>query len=245
MSFPTKLKRQPRQWKRSHRKYRNHTILHFLFLLAFTNFLHIGTISIFLFTLPVSIQARSRSSSKQFNSEDYYRVLGLKQNASPKVIKKAYRKLALQYHPDKVEEDDKEEAKDIFIKISDAYAVLSDGKTKKIYDKYGKNGLEAHKKGIDPEEAGFGRGGGGGFSGGGFPGGGNRRPQSRGFGGGGGGGFPGGGGGYPRDGNRRSQSGGFGGGGGGGFPGGGFPEFPEGAFPGGDNRQHSQWPNVS
>ena len=137
----------------------------------------------------------------------------MKRSASPKVIKKAYRKLALQYHPDKVVEEDKEEAKNIFIKISDAYTVLSDGKTKKIYDKYGKKGLEAHKNGIDPEEAGFGRGGGGGSSGRESPRGGNRRPQSRGFGDGGGrgGGFPGGGGGFP--------------GGGGGFPGGEFFEY--------------------
>jgi len=216
MTFPTKLKRQQHQRKRSHKKYRNHTIIHILFLLAFNNFSNIGTISFFLFTLPVSIQALSPSSSKQFNSEDYYRVLGLKRSASPKEIKKAYRKLALQYHPDKVEEDDKEKAKDIFIKISDAYAVVGDGKMKRIYDKYGKNGLEAHKRGVDPEKAGFGSRGDGGSSGGGSPGGGN----------------------------RRSQSGGFGGGGGGGFPRGGFPEFPEGAFPGGGNEQHSQWPNV-
>ena len=63
--------------------------------------------------------------------------------------------------------------------MSEAYAILSDEEKRNIYDKYGKQGLEAHERGIDPEAAGFGRGGGGG--GGGFPG------------GMGGGGFPGGG----------------------------------------------------
>ncbi len=105
-------------------------------------------------------------NTRQFESDDYYQVLGLSKNkAKPKDIKSAYRKLALQYHPDKVQEDEKEESEKIFIKISEAYAVLSDEEKKKIYDKFGKKGLEAHERGIDPEAAGFGNGGGG-FGGG-------------------------------------------------------------------------------
>jgi len=111
------------------------------------------------------------SNNRQFESDDYYQVLGLsKSKAKPKDIKSAYRKLALQYHPDKVEEDKKEESEKIFIKISEAYAVLSDAEKKKVYDKFGKRGLEAHERGIDPEAAGFGNGGGGGGFAGGGPG---------------------------------------------------------------------------
>lgn len=130
----------------------------------------------------------SSSKQKQFNSDDYYTVLGLsKKSAKTKDIKKAYRKLALEYHPDKIkgDEKDKEQAEEIFVKVSEAYAVLSDEKTKKIYDKYGKRGLELHEKGMDPEAAGFGGGFGGG--GGGPGGGGFNFGNGGGFGGGGGG----------------------------------------------------------
>ena len=106
--------------------------------------------------------ASNAKKSRQFESDDYYEVLGLSRNkAKPKDIKSAYRKLALQYHPDKVkDESKKEECEKIFIKISEAYAVLSNDEKKQIYDKYGKRGLEAHDRGMDPEQAGFGSGGG-------------------------------------------------------------------------------------
>jgi len=58
------------------------------------------------------------------DSDNYYAVLGLSKRAKAKEIKSAYRKLALKYHPDKAE--DKEEAEAKFVKISEAYAVLSD-----------------------------------------------------------------------------------------------------------------------
>ena len=71
-----------------------------------------------------------------------------KKNVSFKQIKSAYRKLALKYHPDKVgDEKDRERSDAIFVNVSQAYSVLSDDKKKKIYDTYGKNGLEAHEKG--------------------------------------------------------------------------------------------------
>jgi curved DNA-binding protein CbpA len=112
----------------------------------------------------------SRKPSKQFQSDDYYEVLGLSRNASEKEIKKSYRKLALQYHPDKIkEEKDKEEAEKVFVAVNEAYAVLSDEEKKKIYDRYGKQGLEVHERGGDPEASGFGSGfNGAGFGGGGF-----------------------------------------------------------------------------
>jgi DnaJ domain len=105
---------------------------------------------------------------KQFQSDDYYEILGLKKSANPKAIKKAYRKLALKYHPDKVKSaDNKEAAENIFVKVSEAYAVLSDDEKRKVYDQYGKLGLQAAERGQDPASAGFGAGGFDGFSGGG------------------------------------------------------------------------------
>lgn len=97
--------------------------------------------------------------------DDYYKILGLSRNASSKDIKAAYRKLALKYHPDKVEEADKEKAEGIFVRVSEAYAILSDDDKRKVYDKHGKKGLEMMERGMDPESQGF---GGFGDAGGGF-----------------------------------------------------------------------------
>ena len=59
--------------------------------------------------------------------KDYYSVLGIKKGSSDDDIKKAYRKLAMKYHPDRNEGDSKAESK--FKDISEAYAVLSDQKS--------------------------------------------------------------------------------------------------------------------
>jgi molecular chaperone DnaJ len=69
---------------------------------------------------------------------DYYEVLGLERGSSKKDIKKAYRKLAMQYHPD-VSEDP--QAADKFKEISEAYAVLSDEEKRNTYDQYGHAGM--------------------------------------------------------------------------------------------------------
>ncbi|XP_053464820.1 dnaJ homolog subfamily B member 6 isoform X1 [Nycticebus coucang] len=71
---------------------------------------------------------------------DYYDVLGVQRHASAEDIKKAYRKLALKWHPDKNPEN-KEEAERKFKQVAEAYEVLSDPKKRDIYDKYGKEGL--------------------------------------------------------------------------------------------------------
>lgn len=114
-----------------------------------------------------SHQQRKPSAATPKDPDDYYGILGLKRSASQKEVKAAYRKLALKYHPDKVPEEEREESENVFVRVSGAYSILSDEKKRKVYDKYGKNGLDAMEKGIDPEEAGFGFGGGGGGFGGG------------------------------------------------------------------------------
>jgi molecular chaperone DnaJ len=91
------------------------------------------------------------------NKRDYYEVLGVDRNASKDDIKKAYRKLAFKYHPDKNPGD--KEAEERFKEASEAYSVLSDAEQRSLYDQYGHSGL-----------AGAGAGGRGPFGGGGFEG---------------------------------------------------------------------------
>lgn len=85
---------------------------------------------------------------------DYYEVLGLKKGASEDEIKKAFRKSAMKYHPDRNPGD--KEAEEKFKEINEAYSILSDPEKKDKYDRFG-------HAGVDPS-AGFG-GGGAGFGG--------------------------------------------------------------------------------
>jgi len=71
--------------------------------------------------------------------KDYYKILGVERGASDAHIKKAYRKLALKYHPDKNQSAGAEEK---FKEVAEAYEVLSDKSKKDIYDKYGEEGLK-------------------------------------------------------------------------------------------------------
>lgn len=71
--------------------------------------------------------------------KDYYKILGLNKGASEEDIKKAYRKMALKYHPDKNKSADAEEK---FKAVAEAYEVLSDKKKRDIYDQYGEEGLK-------------------------------------------------------------------------------------------------------
>lgn len=72
---------------------------------------------------------------------DYYTVLDVPRHAPSEQIRKAYRKLALQWHPDK-NPNNKDDATRRFKEISEAYEVLIDDKKRKVYDKYGKDGLK-------------------------------------------------------------------------------------------------------
>lgn len=90
------------------------------------------------------------------SQKDLYEVLGVAKNASDDEIKKAYRKLAMKYHPDR--NPDNKEAEEKFKEIQKAYDVLSDTNKRAQYDQYG-------EAGIDPNQMG---GGFGGFGGGAF-----------------------------------------------------------------------------
>ena len=107
----------------------------------------------------------------------YYELLEISKDSDKSTIKKAYRKMAMKYHPDKNPGD--KEAEESFKAINEAYQVLNDEEKKSIYDRYGKQGLEGHGQG-------------GGFSGGfddlssvfeemfgGFGGGGGQRRQAQ------------------------------------------------------------------
>mmetsp|Transcript_33287 Transcript_33287/g.43898 ORF Transcript_33287/g.43898 Transcript_33287/m.43898 type:complete len:359 (-) Transcript_33287:395-1471(-) len=74
------------------------------------------------------------------SSKDYYEILGVQRNASDEQIKKAYRKLALKWHPDK-NPNNQEEASRKFQEISQAFEVLSDPEKKKNYDRFGVDGI--------------------------------------------------------------------------------------------------------
>jgi len=71
--------------------------------------------------------------------KDFYSILGVSRSASDDEIKKAYRKLALKYHPDK---NKAPEAQEKFKQVAEAYEVLKDKEKKKIYDTYGEEGLQ-------------------------------------------------------------------------------------------------------
>ena len=117
--------------------------------------------------------------------KDYYKILGVSKTATADEIKKAYRKLALKWHPDRVAADKKDEAQAKFQEIGAAFDTLSDPEKKRIYDQVGEEGMNG--AGSMPEgfaeqfksAGGGGSGGGGGAgprfnfqtSGGGMPGG--------------------------------------------------------------------------
>jgi len=89
------------------------------------------------------------------SKRDYYEILGVDKNASEKEVKKAYRRVAMKYHPDRNPDD--HDAEDKFKEANEAYEVLSDPQKKAAYDQYG-------HAGVDPSVG----GGSGGFGSGNF-----------------------------------------------------------------------------
>jgi molecular chaperone DnaJ len=98
-------------------------------------------------------------------TRDYYEILGVGRGVAEADLKKAYRKLALKYHPDRNEGDDS--AAESFKEAAEAYEVLSDPEKRRVYDQYGHDGLKGRgfaSGGVDPRdifESIFGAGGGG------------------------------------------------------------------------------------
>lgn len=74
--------------------------------------------------------------------KDYYEILGVKKDAGLPDIKKAYRQLAMRYHPDRVAEGEKKQAEEKFKEISEAYGVLSDSQKRELYDRHGHAGID-------------------------------------------------------------------------------------------------------
>ena len=74
------------------------------------------------------------------SKRDYYEVLGVEKSADAEAIKKAYRKLAMKYHPDRNQGD--KEAEEKFKEASEAYEVLSDEQKRRMYDQYGHDGMK-------------------------------------------------------------------------------------------------------
>lgn len=90
------------------------------------------------------------------SKRDFYDILGINRDAADDEIKKAYRKLAMKYHPDR--NPDSKEAEEKFKEVKEAYEILSDSQKRAAYDQYG-------HAGVDPQAGSFGGGGGAGFGG--------------------------------------------------------------------------------
>lgn len=80
--------------------------------------------------------------------KDYYKTLGIPKGANEEEIKKAYRRMALRFHPDKNKDANAEEK---FKEIAEAYEVLSDPKKRAVYDQLGEEGEAGGRKRVERE----------------------------------------------------------------------------------------------
>ncbi|MDD3018625.1 MAG: molecular chaperone DnaJ [Comamonas sp.] len=87
---------------------------------------------------------------------DYYEVLGVSKTASDDEIKKAYRKLAMKYHPDRNQGEKAKEAEEQFKEVKEAYEMLSDSQKRAAYDQYGHAGVDPNMRGGPGGAEGFG-----------------------------------------------------------------------------------------
>ena len=81
------------------------------------------------------------------NKRDFYEILGVPKNASEEEIKKAYRKLAMKYHPDRNQGDSAKTAEEKFKEAKEAYEMLSDAQKRAAYDQYGHAGVDPNMRG--------------------------------------------------------------------------------------------------
>ena len=93
-------------------------------------------------------------------NKDYYEILGIQKSATPEELKRAYRKLALQYHPDR---NKTKEAEEKFKEVTKAYEVLSDPQKKQAYDQFGEAAFDQGAAGQGPFGGGFGQQSGGSY----------------------------------------------------------------------------------
>ena len=89
------------------------------------------------------------------NKRDYYEILGVPKNAGEDEIKKAYRKLAMKYHPDRNQGDAAKDAEAKFKDVKEAYEMLSDGQKRAAYDQFGHAGVDPNMRGGPEGFGGF------------------------------------------------------------------------------------------
>ena len=82
------------------------------------------------------------------SKRDFYEVLGVPKNASDDEIKKAYRKLAMKFHPDRNQGEAAKSAEEKFKEAKEAYEMLSDPQKKAAYDQYGHAGVDPNMRGA-------------------------------------------------------------------------------------------------